>query len=56
MGVGETEDESKDSVSIVGKTSNSHVLGGLLECYRMPIIFNDVMEFMIWTCDDYWDE
>ena len=56
MGVGQTEDESKDSVSIVGKTSNSEVLGGLLECYRMPITFKDVMEFMNWTCKDYWDD
>ena len=47
MGVGLTEDESKDTISIIAKTGHG---------YGLPKLrFIDIMRFMRWTCDDYWD-
>jgi hypothetical protein len=48
LGVGLSEYESKDTISIVGKASQG---------YGLPKIkFTDVMRFMAWSCEDYWDQ
>lgn len=48
IGVGLSELESKDTISIIGKSSHGYG--------RPKVKFSDVMRFMDWTCEDYWDE